>query len=334
MKRFSISIFLILGVSVLICACSQKVRQEEILAKFDKQVVTLSELEKEISELPEWKQEKYKDQKGREEYLTLMAESRMILQVANERKLDKDPGVIKETKEFQDQLLREELTKREVDDKVKITDADLEKYYAEHKADYVEPERVVVTEITLKDEEKAKEVLDKIKNGADFTELAKEMDAKRESFGPGQGNGGKTRPFSRNSYSSAKEFVEAAFSLELGKISDIIVQPLGEETYYMIIRVDERIPSRQQEFSEVKDDIKRTVEREEKEERKKQWLESLKKEKKLKLYTDRIPKPAEEEKKEQVEGAKEQEEQKTEQPATSETPAPAETGPAEEKDAE
>ena len=278
---------------LLFAGCSQKVRQEEILAKFDKQVVLLSELEKEISELPEWKQDKYKDQAGREEYLTLMAESRMILQIAKEKKIDKDPEIIRQVMEYQDELIRETLTTREVDEKVKILDADLEKYYADHKDEFVEPDKVVVTEITLKDEAKAKEVLEKIKNGADFTELAKEMDSKGESFGPGAGNEGKTRPFSRDSYSSAREFVETAFKLKPGEMSDIIVQPLGQDTYYMIIRVDENIPSRQKEFSEVKDQISRTLEREKKEERKKLWIDELKKEYKFQMFADRIPKTAE-----------------------------------------
>jgi len=291
MKKSILLIFI--SLCVLVSGCAQKVSEEQILAKFDNQVVTISELEKEISELPEWRQNQYKDQAGREEYLTLMAESRMLLQVANERKLNKHPDVVKQVKEYQNELMRDALVKKEVDDQVKIDDADLEKYYADHKADYVEPERVVVTEITLKDEATAKEVMEKIKAGADFTELAKEIDAKGESFGPGQGNEGKTRPFSRDSYSSARTFVETAFSLEPNKISDIIVQPLGQDTYYMIIRQDERIPSRQKEFSEVKDDIKGTLEREKKEERKNQWLGTLKKEKKFEIFADKIPKVAE-----------------------------------------
>lgn len=287
---------MLLGFSMLVSGCSQKaqVAQENILAEFSDQVVTLDELEQEISELPEWKQSKYKDQAGREEYLTLMAESRMLLQVAIEKGLDKDAEIVKQTREYKDQLMVKELVKREVDDQITVTNQDLEKYYEEHKADYVEPEKAVVTEITVKDEEKANEIMEKIRGGADFTELAKEMDAKGESFGPGQGNEGKTRPFSRDSFSSAQEFVETAFSLEVGQMSDIIVQPIRDETYYMIIRADERIPSRQQELSEVESKIRRTVEKEKKKDRMDKWLETLKVENRYQLYPDRIPEVAEE----------------------------------------
>ncbi len=315
MKKITILTSFFILVSVLMIGCSQKVRQEDILVKFDKQIITVSEFEKKLSELPEWKRDRYKDQAGKAEYLNELAEEKLITLAAKDRELHKDPEVIKQVNEYRDQLMLKELVKREVDDKIKITDADLEKYYSEHKEDYIEPEKVVVTEITLKDEAKAKEVLEKIKSGADFTELAKEMDSKGESFGPGAGNGGKTRPFSRDSYSSAKEFVETAFKLKPGEMSDIIVQPLGQDTYYMIIRVDEHNPSRQKELSEVKDQVESSVEREKKKERLYQWLDEVKKERKFQLFTERIPKVPEkvEEDKAKQETPQEETSEKTEE---------------------
>lgn len=295
-KSISLTVvFLIFGFAAFLGGCGQKTTPIEatILAEYDSKVVTLDELEQEISELPEYKQSKYKDKAGREEYLTLMAESRMLLQVANEKGLGRDAEIVKQTQEYKDQLMVKELVKREVEDKVKVADADLGKYYEEHKAEYIDPEKVVVTEVTVTDEEKAKEVLKRIQDGEDFTELAKEMDAKRESLGPGQGNEGKTRPFSRDSYSSAQNFVEVAFGLQVGEISDIIVQPLRDETYYMIVRLDERIPERQKEFSEVEQKIRRTVEKQVKSDLMDRWLKGLKVEERFRLYPDRIPEPVE-----------------------------------------
>ena len=297
---------------ILVAGCSQKIQQENILAEFDGQVVTVDELEKEISELSEYKQSRYKDQAGREEYLTLMAESRMLLKVAVEKGLDKDIEIVKQTKDYKDQLIVKELVKREVDDRITIADVDLKKYYAEHEDEFLEPEKLVVTEITLKEEEKAKEIMEEIKGGTDFTELAKEMDAKGESSGPGSGNEGKTRPFSRESFSSAKEFVETAYSLEIGQISDIIVQPMGEGegaiTYYMIVRPEERIPARQKEFSEVEKKIRRTVEKEKKKERMDQWLGTLKTGHNFQLYPEKLPETLEEKAEEAAESAEKAEE--------------------------
>jgi peptidyl-prolyl cis-trans isomerase C len=333
MKRviFLMSAFMILISSCIFVGCSAKAQQENVLAEFDKQVVTLEELEQEISELPEWKQKNYKDQAGREEYLTLMAESRMLLQVANEKGLNKDPEIVKQTREYRDQLVVKELVKREVDDKVSVTDDLVSKYYEDHKDEYVEPEKVSVTEITLEDEEKAKEIMEKIKGGADFTELAKELSDKAESVGPGQRSEGKVT-FSEDSYSSAREFVETAFGLEAGDISNIIVQPIGEKTYYMIVRLDERIPSRQKELSEVESRIRRAVEKDEKKAIMDKWLETIKTEKEFQLYPDRLPEVVEEEEAKEEEEKAESEEVKPEDAVKAEDEAETSTEEAVEKE--
>ena len=295
MKRFmSVStVFLLLCSFYIFSGCSQKAQPENLLAEFDNQVVTVEEFEKEISELSDREKRKYEGKEGLEEYLALMAESRMLLDVAREQGLDKEAEMVKQIEDYKDQLLVKELVKREVDDKVVVTDADQSRYYEEHKADYVEPDKVVVTEITLKDEDKAKEVMEKIKGGADFTELAKELDATGETFGPGKGSEGKTRPFSQDQFRTAQEFASAAFNLEVNQMSDIIVQPLGEETYYMIVRLDERIPSRQKEFSEVEKNIDRIVQKERKKERMDLWLKTVKVEKRFQLYPEKISVPVE-----------------------------------------
>lgn len=281
--------FLIFGFSIFLGGCSKKAQEGVILAEFDGQVVTIDELEQEISELSSYKQKKYKDQAGREEYLVLMAESRMLLRAAIDSGLDKDEKILQETQDYKDQLIVKEFVKREVDDKAVLIDGDLSKYYEEHKEDYLIPEKVVVTEISVKDEETAKEIMKKIKAGADYTELAKEMDAKGETFGPGKGNEGKTNPFSRSQFSNAPKFAETCFGLELGQISDIIVQPLRDETFYMIARLDERIEPKQQELSEVEKRVNRIVQKEKKKERMDKWLEGLKVENDYKLYPERIP---------------------------------------------
>lgn len=328
--RKAITLTIIFLTFCFLSGCAQKIDQASVIAKFDKQAVMAEELEKEISELPEWQQDKYKDQAGREEYLTLMAESRMLLQVANERGLDKDSEIVKQTKEYKDQLMVKELVKREVDDKVVVGDPDIHMYYEAHKADYVEPEKVTVTEITLEDESKAKETLEKIKGGADFTALAKEMSDKAESVGPGQRNEGKVT-FTKDSFSQAKLFVDTTFSLQLGQITDdIIVQPIGDKTYYMIFRLDEHKPERQQELSEVESSVRSSAEREKKKEMMDKWLVDLKTQKKFQLFPERLPKVAEVKEGEAKEGEAKEGEVKAEKAEATEGEAEGAKAPAEE----
>jgi len=317
--------FLIFGFSIFLGGCSKKAQEGVILAEFDGQVVTIDELEQEISELSSYKQKKYKDQAGREEYLVLMAESRMLLQAAIDSGLDKDEKILQETQDYKDQLIVKEFVKREVDDKVVLIDGDLSKYYAEHKEDYLIPEKVVVTEISVKEEEKAKEIMKKIKAGADYTELAKEMDAKGETFGPGKGNEGKTNPFSVAQFSNAPVFAETCFGLEIGQISDLIVQPLRDETFYMIARLDERIEPKQQELSEVEKRIRSIVQKEKKKGRMDKWLEGLKVDHSYKLYPERIPEVVEPEEETEEKAAETTDETADEQKVPDEAEATAES---------
>ena len=284
-------IFLLLGLSYVLNGCSQKVQSGNLLASFGDQVVTLDEFENEISELSDREKRKYKGTEGLEEYLALVVKDKMLLEVAIEEGLDKDKEIVQQIEGYREQLILKEFIKREVDDKVNVTESHLSEYYEEHKEEYVEPDKIIVTEVTLKDEEKAKEIMEKLKDGADFTELAKEMNEKGESAGPGSGSEGKTRPFSQESFRSAQEFVNIAFALEVSQISDIIVQPMGEETFYMIVRLDERVPSRQKELSEVEKKIERIVKKEQKKELMDRWLEMVKAEKEFQLYPERLPEP-------------------------------------------
>ena len=67
-----------------------------VLAEFDcngKQQITLAEMIQDISELSEYAPERYKDKARLEEYMTLMAEGRLIPCLAKDRKLDEDPEI-------------------------------------------------------------------------------------------------------------------------------------------------------------------------------------------------------------------------------------------------
>jgi len=89
-------------------------------------------------------------------------------------------------------------------------------------------EQVHVRHILLDSEEEAKEVLEKLKAGADFAELAKEY-SKDEAT---KDNGGDLGWFPRGKWE--KTFEDVAFSLEVGRISGIIKTSMG----YHIIKVE------------------------------------------------------------------------------------------------
>jgi peptidyl-prolyl cis-trans isomerase C len=302
----------LMSLSIVSCG-NKKVEATDgtVLAEFDwnseHHVVTLEEMEQEISELPEYKQDDYEGQEGKEEYLTLMAESRMLLLLAKDRKLNGDPEILQKVDEYLHQLMVEKITEMEVDDKIKWTEDELKQYYEEHKEDYIDPEQVRVTCITVDDEEQAQELMNEIKGGRDIAEVAKELSEQRKNVGPGGGNNGDTGFFSRNSYSVAKDFVEMAFAMKIGEMTEEVLEqdvenPDGTTIYYMIFRKEDHKQERQKEFTEedVRKDVEREVERAKREKLMNDWVESLKKKAKLQMYLDKVTGEAEEEQEPEV----------------------------------
>lgn len=101
--------------------------------------------------------------------------------------------------------------------------------------------------ILIKDEAKAKEILDKVKNNESFDDLAKEYSEDTGS----KDNGGSLGWFYRGQM--VKEFEDAAFGLESGKITDNLVK---SEFGYHIIKVEEKKGQIDKSFTDWLNDIK------------------------------------------------------------------------------
>ena len=308
MKLLGIIGFILISVvvvSISLNGCGGKAGAEgTVIAEFEwngTHHITLEEMLHEISELPTYKQQQYQEVEGGfEEYMNLMAESRLILCLAKDRKLDEDPGVLKKVQDYYHELLVDKITDIEVDQKLKLTEEDYQQYYEENKEDYVELEQVRLTCITLTNEERAKEVFQRIKDGEDIAALAAELSENGELIGPGSNNEipGDTDFFDNTMYSRrAKAFSDAAFELEVGQMNEEILHvELDGENYYLTFRKEEVKPERQQTLDEqsVRRNVERHVENQKREELMTDWLIRLHEQAKVKTFSDRIPDAPEE----------------------------------------
>ena len=133
--------------------------------------------------------------------------------------------------------------------KMTVTPQEAEARYQQNLATYQTPEQVRASHILLKTDgkndaevrKKAEGILAKVKAGADFAALAKQY-----SEDGSKDNGGDLDFFGRGAM--VKEFDEVAFSLEPGKISDLVKTQFG----YHIIKVVERRPASTRTFADVK----------------------------------------------------------------------------------
>ncbi len=166
-------------------------------------------------------------------------------------------------KDVEGQMLRQQLVKKEVLDKVNISAREVQTFYDQHKDKYVEEEQMRARHILIKvpqevnpaDEAKLKskadDALKRAKTGEDFSALAKELsdDGSKE-------NGGDLGFFPRGRMVPA--FEEAVFALPPGQISDIVRTQFG----YHIIKAEEHKTGRALAFDEAKAQVQEDLTRE------------------------------------------------------------------------
>jgi len=178
--------------------------------------------------------------------------------------------------------------------KVNITDADVKKYYDENPARFEQPERVRASQILfstrdqatgaeLTDEQKkakhklAEDVRKRVVAGEDFAKLAKEY-----SDDPGSKDKGGEYTFPRGQM--VPEFEAAAFSLGTNQVSDIVTTQFG----YHIIKLNEKLPAKKVELSEVADDVKEGLKSKELQKLLPEYLEKAEKEANVQILDDRL----------------------------------------------
>jgi thiol-disulfide isomerase/thioredoxin len=125
---------------------------------------------------------------------------------------------------------------------ISISDSDAKEYYDENIDSYkAQPGQKRLRHILVETEEEANEILDELKNGKDFAELAEE-----KSTGPSSANGGDLGFVSTGQM--VEEFEKAAFKLNVNQISGVVETQFG---FHIIKREPNTIS-----FSEAKEDVK------------------------------------------------------------------------------
>lgn len=156
---------------------------------------------------------------------------------------------------------------------VKVTEEEVKKYYDENKEMFELPSpEIRASHILLDTEEEAREILSKIRGGADFEELAKMY-----SKDPGTKDlGGDLGFFAKGKM--VPEFEEAAFALNPGEVSDVVKTEYG----YHVIKVTGRRSSLS--FEDAKEDIRNNLENAKKDKEFAKHIEEWEKQSKIEKY--------------------------------------------------
>lgn len=263
---------------------------ERIVAKVNGQIITLTQLETEVQTTlerlgpaPTPEEEQERQARVRTDTLNRMVDNMLVLQVAEERGLrvpsrffeEWKKGVMEQMKitseeeflrqvelqgasvdvikkQFEENLLLQEVRRMEVDSKVSVSEPEIGDRYREHIAEYTEPAKVRLREIVVKFEatnevdqgQKARRLLQEIRQGADFAEVAR-----MHSESSSREAGGDLGFFEKGELTDALE--KAAFALSPGEVSDVIRM----ESAFYILRVEEKVEEKVKPIEEVRSEV-------------------------------------------------------------------------------
>jgi peptidyl-prolyl cis-trans isomerase SurA len=276
-------------------ASAEVVVVEEIIAKVNGDVITRSEYERVLNEirsdiarqnLSEEQQPQVLKQR-QDGILRDLIDERLLVQRGKDLSVNVEPQVLRQRddimrqykigtiEEFEnwvlqktgqpmedlmaqmrDNMMAQAVLGQEVQSKVVVPRAEVEKYFQEHPDEFVRSDGVRLSEILISTQgktpeelpeikKKAEDLLARVKRGEPFGELAR-----RHSDSQSAENGGDIGIYRRNTLK--KEIEDEVFNAQRGYITDLIEVPNG----YLILKVDERFREGQAEFEEVESEIR------------------------------------------------------------------------------
>ena len=142
-------------------------------------------------------------------------------------------------------LMIQKLIDNKISNKINLTAEELFHYFQSHLTDFSTDKQIRVKQIIVDSEIEAKEILNQLKQKADFDKLATERSRSQDSS-----NGGDMGFFSSGQL--PPEFDDVLFALNKGDISDIVCSDYG----YHIFQVVDIIDYKKASFEESKDKIR------------------------------------------------------------------------------
>ncbi len=163
---------------------------------------------------------------------TILIERVVIAQEARRLNIDQRSDVKEKTENAKHGILLEALSADYLHDK-KPSDAELDKIYEDIKNGY-DPNFIQISQIVVKTEPEAKDIIKRLNNGADFAELAKEL-----SIDPQAKTTGGLLPMANVKSFQVPGLAQTALSVEEGTV---VQSPFRAnlDTGYLVVRVDKK----------------------------------------------------------------------------------------------
>src|SRR5208283_1301201 len=184
-----LTILLLISIAVLpLNIAAQPVITEsggDVLAKVGNREITRQMLDHIIATIPEENRVPFLTPDGRKKILDEVVSSMLFAEAAKAEGIDKEAAVKTRLDYAQTEYLGGEYFRRQLAKNPLLSEQEVQAYYEEHKSEFTPPEEIKARHILVKTESQANKVLDEIKAGKDFVELAK-----KHSIDPAAAMGG------------------------------------------------------------------------------------------------------------------------------------------------
>jgi peptidyl-prolyl cis-trans isomerase C len=249
LSAFPLALALFLGVALTIGApqfAGAQKKDDPVLARVNGVEIRQSDLD--IAEADVGPSLQVQEPNARKEaLLAYMIDLTALAQAAAKQKLDAASDFEQRMAYAKNKVLMEAL----LGDLAKkaSTDAEMKKLYDESVAKTQPEEEVRARHILVKTEKEAQDVLAKLKGGADFEKLAREISTDPSA----KTNGGDLEYFTKGQM--VAEFSDAAFKLTKGQIS----QPVKTQFGFHVIKVEDKRMKPVPKFEDVKEQVQAFV---------------------------------------------------------------------------
>lgn len=258
---------MLLSTAASLCAAEKKV-----LARIGDMEITEEYFKGVVDGIPEMYKKQVATLEGRKNLLNRIVELKVVAVEARRQGLDKTQAVLDNI----DQMLSR-IYMNNLKDSVEVAEDEIRKFYDENKENYFQKEQVKASHILVKTEEEAKAVLEELKGGKEFGEIAV-----AKSVCPSKAKAGDLGWFERGRM--VPEFEKVAFELKKDEISGVVKSQFG----YHVIKTTDKKDGYQKDLAEVTGEIRQRLEQEKLGKLIQSTVERLKKEQKVEIMEDKV----------------------------------------------
>ena len=219
----------------------------KILAQVDDRVITESEIDAALKQLPQEQAMYFNTPEGRAQLLEQLVNFEVFLKYAKENNIEEEEEYKTQLKRVQEEILVQYVYSKLMREAT-VEENELEEYYNANKNTFTEGESVRAKHILVATEDEALNVKKEIEEGLSFEEAAQKY-----STCPSNVSGGDLGFF--HAGQMVPEFEKAAFEAEIGAVTEPVQTQFG----FHLVKVEEKKPAVVKSFEEVKEIIRKNI---------------------------------------------------------------------------